>query len=413
MLCHLTSLPEVSLNGALRFVEWLKHHGYSAWQMLPLTPPDEHGSPYASPSAFAAWPELMQSEGSFSMEDEEDWLEDWALYAAIKEDHDYKPWFTWPLPLRNREPSALEAYREAAQHHRRRQQRFMAAWNQLSTKANEAGISLIGDIPIFIAHDSADVWAHRELFQLNENGWPEYVAGVPPDYFSEGGQKWGTVLYNWEAHRKEGWAWWTQRMQRMFRLFNVVRIDHFRGLHSNWAVPIDDEDARGGFWQNGPGDELLKVLLPLAQGTDEILAEDLGIIPDEVIQLRQRHRLCGMAVLHFGFHGTPHQNPHHPHFIQNDQVVYTGTHDNNTTLGWWNELDEEAKASVQSLLEPGESPVEGMIRLACESEARLAIFPLQDLLALDASARMNTPGTSDNNWFWQCTWTDLKAYKKT
>ncbi len=412
MLCHLTSLPEVSLDGALRFVEWLKHHGYSAWQMLPLTPPDEHGSPYASPSAFAAWPELMQSEGAPSMEDEEDWLEDWALYAAIKEDHDHKPWFTWPLPLRNREPSALEAYREAAQHHRRRQQRFMAAWNQLSTKANEAGISLIGDIPIFIAHDSADVWAHRELFQLNENGWPEYVAGVPPDYFSEGGQKWGTVLYNWEAHRKEGWAWWTQRMQRMFRLFNVVRIDHFRGLHSNWAVPIDDEDARGGFWQHGPGDELLKVLLPLAQGTDEILAEDLGIIPDEVIQLRQRHRLCGMAVLHFGFHGTPHQNPHHPHFIQNDQVVYTGTHDNNTTLGWWNELDEEAKARVQSLLEPDEGPVEGMIRLACESEARLAIFPLQDLLVLDASARMNTPGTSDNNWFWQCTWTDLKAYKK-
>ena len=412
MLCHLTSLPEVSLDGALRFVEWLQNHGYSAWQMLPLTPPDEHGSPYASPSAFAAWPELMQSEGAPSMEDEEDWLEDWALYAAIKEDHDHKPWFTWPLPLRNREPSALEAYREAAQHHRRRQQRFMAAWNQLSTKANKAGISLIGDIPIFIAHDSADVWAHRELFQLNENGWPEYVAGVPPDYFSEGGQKWGTVLYNWEAHRKEGWAWWTQRMQRMFRLFNVVRIDHFRGLHSNWAVPIDDEDARGGFWQHGPGDELLKVLLPLAQGTDEILAEDLGIIPDEVIQLRQRHRLCGMAVLHFGFHGTPHQNPHHPHFIQNDQVVYTGTHDNNTTLGWWNELDEEAKSSVQSLLEPGEGPVEGMIRLACESEARLAIFPLQDLLALDASARMNTPGTSDNNWFWQCTWTDLKAYKK-
>ncbi|DAC47524.1 MAG TPA: 4-alpha-glucanotransferase, partial [Candidatus Poseidoniales archaeon] len=154
--------------------------------MLPLTPPDEHGSPYASPSAFAAWPELMQSEGAPSMEEEEDWLEDWALYAAIKEDHDHKPWFTWPLPLRNREPSALEAYREAAQHHRRRQQRFMAAWNQLSTKANEAGISLIGDIPIFIAHDSADVWAHRELFQLNENGWPEYVAGVPPDYFSEG-----------------------------------------------------------------------------------------------------------------------------------------------------------------------------------------------------------------------------------
>lgn len=412
MLCHLTSLPEVSLQGALRFVDWLEHHGFNAWQMLPLTPPDKHGSPYASPSAFAAWPQLMQSDEPVSMEEDEDWLDDWALYAAIKEDHDQQPWFTWPAPLRDRNPEALDAYREAAQVHRRDQQCVMAAWRQLATKAKDAGITLVGDIPIFIAHDSADVWAHRALFQLDRDGWPQYVAGVPPDYFSQGGQKWGTVLYDWEAHREQGWSWWIQRMERMFRLFDVVRIDHFRGLHSNWAIPVEDEDARGGFWQDGPGDELLEVLLPLAEGPREILAEDLGIIPDEVIQLRKRHRLCGMAVMQFGFHGETDENPHHPGSIRNDQVVYTGTHDNNTTLGWWKELDEEAKARVHALLHPDEDPVAGMVRLACESEACLAILPLQDLLGLDESARMNTPGTSEKNWRWHCSWTDLETYKR-
>lgn len=412
MLCHLTSLPDVSLGGALRFVEWLKAEGYNAWQMLPLTPPDEHGSPYASPSAFAAWPSLMQSDETVSMKADEGWLGDWSLYAAIKEDHGNQPWFLWPAPLRNREPEALEAYQQAAQVHRREQERFMAAWRQLAEKAKEAGIALIGDVPIFIAHDSADVWAHRDLFQLDEFGFPKYVAGVPPDYFSEGGQKWGTVLYDWEAHRKAGWSWWIQRMERMFRLFDVVRIDHFRGLHSNWAVPVDDDDARGGFWQEGPGDELLEVLLPLAQGQERILAEDLGIIPQEVVELRRRHRLPGMAVMHFGFHGDPRENPHHPHTIEKDQVVYTGTHDNNTTLGWWNELDMEAKAHLQSLLKPDEGPVEGMIRLARECKARLAIFPLQDLLSLGASSRMNTPGTSSNNWLWKCSWSDLEGPRK-
>lgn len=411
MLCHLTSLPEVSLDGALTFLQWLDHHGFSAWQMLPLTPPDEHGSPYASPSAFAAWPELMQSDEPTMMEEDEAWLEHWALYAAIKEAHDHQPWFTWPEPLRNRHPEAVEAYREAAEVHRRYQRRFMAAWRQLASKATEAGISLIGDIPIFIAHDSADVWAHRHLFQLDERGWPRHVAGVPPDYFSEGGQKWGTVLYDWEAHRSEQWSWWKQRMQRMFRLFDVVRIDHFRGLHSNWAVPVDDEDARRGFWQEGPADELLEALLSTAQGKGEILAEDLGIIPPEVIELRRRHHLRGMAVMQFGFHGEVNDNPHHPHSIGSDQVVYTGTHDNNTTLGWWNDLDEEAKARVLSLLEANEKPVEGLIRLGEESKAGLAIFPLQDLLGLDGSARMNTPGTSQNNWQWTCTWDELAQYK--
>ncbi|MGB1419878.1 MAG: 4-alpha-glucanotransferase [Poseidonia sp.] len=412
VLCHLTSLPEVSLDGALRFLEWLEANRFDAWQMLPLTPPDEHGSPYASPSAFAAWPELMQLATPKPMPDDEEWLEDWALYAAIKKAHNGRPWFEWPTPLRDRHPQALENYKDAARIHRETQQCFQAAWSILAEEAKARNITLIGDVPIFIAHDSADVWAHRELFQLDTDGMPLHVAGVPPDYFSENGQKWGTVLYDWNAHEHQGWRWWIQRMERMFRLFDVVRIDHFRGFHSNWAVPASDDDARQGSWQDGPKDALLGVLVSLAPSPNHILAEDLGIIPDEVIQLRQRHGLPGMAVMQFGFDGVSEKNPHHPATIQDDQVVYTGTHDNNTTVGWWAELNEVTKRNVQALLEPNETPVEGMMRLALQSAAPLAIFPLQDVLHLDGASRMNTPGTSENNWMWTFEWSDLDGGKK-
>ncbi len=412
VLCHLTSLPEVSLDGALQFLDWLKANGFDAWQMLPLTPPDKHGSPYASPSAFAAWPKLMQKASFKPIPDAEEWLDDWALYAAIKDDHDGRPWFEWPTPLRDRHPLALENYEDAAQTHREQQQCFDAAWSVLTEEAGARNITLIGDVPIFIAHDSADVWAHRELFQLDAAGMPLYVAGVPPDYFSEDGQKWGTVLYDWNAHERQGWRWWIARMKRMYRLFDVVRIDHFRGFHSNWAVPADDDDARRGFWQDGPKDALLRALVPLAPSPGHILAEDLGIIPDEVIELRRRHGLPGMAVMQFGFDGVSEENPHHPSTIQDDQVVYTGTHDNNTTVGWWAELDEGTRRKVRILLKPDEAPVEGMMRLALQSAAPLAMFPLQDLLRLDGRSRMNTPGTSENNWAWSFEWSDLEGVKK-
>ena len=406
VLCHLTSLPEPSLEAGKRFVTWLADNGYNAWQVLPLTPPDEHGSPYASPSAFAAWPELMSDKEKTPMDEDAYWLEDWGLYAAIKEAHGGRPWFEWPAALRNRHPEALNAYRERAVAHIDRQREFQAAWNRLCRDAREHGIKLIGDLPIFIAHDSADVWAHRHLFQLDENGMPTNVAGVPPDYFSEGGQKWGTVLYAWDAHKQEDWRWWSERMKRMLRLFDVVRIDHFRGIHSNWAVPVEDEDARNGAWQEGPKDELLFALFDEGSSPECILAEDLGVIPEEVVTLRRRHRLPGMAVLHFAFDGST-TNPHHPHNIKSDQVVYTGTHDNNTTLGWWQTLDEERKANVESLLHDGEDPVEGLIRMAYQSEAMMAIVPLQDLLRLGSEARMNTPGTSENNWKWSFSWPQL------
>lgn len=407
VLCHLTSLPDVSLEGAKRFTTWLSDQGFDAWQVLPLTAPDEHGSPYASPSAFAAWPELLAHEAQASMEEDAYWLEDWGLYAAIKEDHGHRPWFEWPAPLRDRNPDALEAYKTKALHHINQQRHFQAAWRALCETAAQADIKLIGDLPIFIAHDSADVWAHRSLFQLNGEGMPTHVAGVPPDYFSEGGQKWGTVLYAWDAHQQESWRWWKERMGRMLRLFDIVRIDHFRGMHSNWAVPVHDEDARNGSWQEGPKDELLQALVELAGSPDRILAEDLGIIPPEVVTLRQRHGLPGMAVLQFGFHGDGSTNPHHPENIQDDQVVYTGTHDNDTTMGWWNTLDSEAKQRVNVELHEGEDPVGGLIRSAFESKARMSIIPLQDLLRLDSHARMNTPGTSENNWKWSFSWPQL------
>lgn len=408
VLCHLTSLPNPSLNDALRFLRWLHDHGYNAWQMLPITPPDEHGSPYASPTAFATWPELMRGDSAEPMGEDDYWLEDWGLYAAIKEAHEHRPWYRWPEPLRDRHPEAMEAYRDRAKHHVHEQRLVQHAWGRLTVAADELGVSLIGDVPMFVSHDSADVWAHRQLFQLNAEGMPDVVAGVPPDYFSEGGQKWGTVLYDWNAHRKEGWRWWKERMRRMLRLFDVVRFDHFRGIHSNWAVPVEDDDARNGRWQDGPADELLNALREVATRPDQILAEDLGIVPPEVVEMRRRFDLPGMAVLHFGFGGEA-NNPHHPSAIGSDQVVYTGTHDNDTTLGWWETLDRKTKARVCELLNDEESPHEGLIRMALESRGPMAVIPLQDVLGLDGSARMNTPGTHTGNWKWSFAWSDLPA----
>jgi len=407
VLCHLTSLPSSETEGTRRFLDWMNRVGFSVWQMLPITPPDEHGSPYASPSAFAGWPELMQGERIDVKEEDEYWIEDWALYAAIKEAHQGRPWFEWPEPLRNRDDEALETFRKDTKHHLDQQGRFNAAWSEFKHYAESQGIQLIGDLPIFVSHDSADVWAHRHLFQLDEHGMPTYVAGVPPDYFSEDGQRWGTVLYDWEAHRRDNWRWWKERLKRMFRLFHTVRIDHFRGIHSNWAIPVDDKHAKNGHWQTGPGEEWLQAMVALAPSPGNILAEDLGIIPQEVVDLRRKFELPGMAVLHFGFNGDIAKNPHHPENIQLDQVVYTGTHDNDTTLGWWASLDTETKSSLSPLMRPNETPPQALIRMAQTCNAMMSIVPLQDVLELDTSTRMNTPGTARGNWKWSFSWDDL------
>jgi len=410
ILCHLTSLPSGNLADAERFIDVLADSQASVWQMLPITPPDEHGSPYSSPSAFAAWDRWVEDskEVEFDISAESFWLMDWALYRVIKQEQGGKPWFEWPDELKNRDAKALSRYSISTVIDE--QKRFMHRWMQIRAHAKSRGVALIGDLPIFIAHDSADVWAHRELFQLDENGMPTVVAGVPPDYFNEDGQRWGMVLYDWKSHEAEEWQWWRQRMERMLRLFDMVRIDHFRGFHSAWAIPSDCKTARSGVWQDGPKDALLDQLLDVAGSPEHILAEDLGIIPAEVDELRKKHGLEGMAVLHFGFDNDNADNPHRPENITFDKVVYTGTHDNDTTNGWWNNAPPQTKKRLERYRIEGESIPQCLIRLALQSEAGMAIIPLQDIMELGSEARMNMPGTEYGNWNWKFTWDELPEF---
>ncbi|MDP6325019.1 MAG: 4-alpha-glucanotransferase, partial [Candidatus Thalassarchaeaceae archaeon] len=278
--------------------------------------------------------------------------------------------------------------------------RFQRDWMILRHYAAQKGVKLFGDLPIFVAKDSVDVWVRPHLFHH------DVVAGVPPDYFSEDGQRWGTMLYNWDAHREEDWTWWRMRMARICGLFDLVRIDHFRGFEAAWAIPQDEETARNGQWMEGPSDDVLQAIIDVS-GDTLIVAEDLGIIPESVTELRKRHNLPGMSVLHFGFDDENEDNPHRPENISKDCIVYTGTHDNDTTMGWWNEASSERKLRVIETGLAGENACETLIRLAMESQAPLAIVPLQDILQLDSDARMNTPGKSTGNWTWRFDWPEL------
>jgi len=409
VLCHITSLPLSNTESGKQFVDFLESADISAWQMLPITPPDFYGSPYASSSAFAGWDNLVGNCSDISMDEESYWLEDWALFSTIRAAHENRPWTEWPIELRDRHPDAMAEWKEKIGPEISNQMRFQSGWLELRNYANERGVSLIGDIPIFVAHDSADVWAHPHLFQLEQDGQPSYVAGVPPDYFSEDGQRWGTVLYRWDEHHAEDYRWWRERMSRMLRLFDIVRIDHFRGFHSAWAIPVEDENARNGFWQEGPGDAILKQIIDEVGDASKIIAEDLGIIPPEVIELRKRHHLDGMAVLQFGFDGNLSANSHYPPNIKEDMVVYTGTHDNDTTKGWLNSLNEDSLSIIQKLANSNNIVVNDMIQLALNTNAEMVVIPLQDLLNLGSNARMNTPGVAEGNWKWNFEWEDLAS----
>ena len=407
ILCHLTSLPNGSISDGDKFLQYLKQNNYSKWQFLPLTPPDKHNSPYASPSAFAGHYGICSSDVIGDLSDEDYWLEDWALFATITEHYPGKNWTQWPEELRNRDPDALAKWREKISPEIRRQGVFQHEWLLMKDKASKMGIDLIGDLPIFISHHSADVWANPELFQLDENSLPTVVAGVPPDYFSETGQKWNTVLYNWAEHEKTNWRWWKERMARMLRLFDVVRIDHFRGFHSAWAVPREADDGVIGQWQEAPKEKIVKALVDVAGDESRIIAEDLGIIPQEVIDLRLQFNLRGMAILQFGFGKDCDKSPHHPTNINSMQVVYTGTHDNDTLLGWWESSNDVIKANVRSIIDDSEDIVGSMINVAKECAAPMCIIPLQDILRLDSSGRMNVPGVEQGNWLWRFAWSDL------
>ncbi len=471
VLCHISSLPGPWGNGDLgptarAFSAWLGRAGQVWWQMLPIQPSGGAFSPYQALSAFAGDPllislEELMAQGRLKPKDlkaphalrdeacdfvasaefrlprlrkahshfcrrrdeleekawrafqeaEGGWLRDWALYAALKAEQDGRCWAEWPEALRDRHPQVLTETRKRLAReidfHEWCQFVFQTQWQALRQSAREVGVGLIGDLPIFVAYDSADVWASRELFELDELGQPLRVAGVPPDYFSAEGQRWGNPLYRWETHRHSGWSWWAARFERVLRLFDAIRVDHFIGFHRAWEIPIETEGAKHGFYAPGPGVEFFDGLIKRL-GSLPLIAEDLGVVTPEVVALRQQFGFPGMRVLHFSC--GPDSEHQVPAFGQ-DVVFYTGTHDNDTTLGWLSapaspEADPQAwslerQRALEWAPDPDAEPVWRLIALALNTACPLAVTPLQDFLGLGSEARMNTPGTVGKNWIWR------------
>ena len=417
VLLHPTSLPAHNFADAPRWLEFMTETGLSVWQVLPLEPPQDGLSPYQCSSAFALNPALLghgrqlnKQNADFHQfcEEQKSWLDDFALYSLLKQGFENRPWYQWPEVYRKRDAAMLETVKKA----RRDEltniewEQFLlhSEWKNIQQQAREKDIQLFGDLPLFVAHDSADVWANQELFKLDENDMPTVVAGVPPDYFSETGQRWGNPHYDWEKMQQSGFDWWLKRMQHHFEMFDLVRIDHFRGLVAVWEIPATSDTAADGQWVETPGAALLAAA-EKKFGHLPLVAEDLGIITEEVKALKADFVLPGMAVLQFSFDHFE-DNPHKPQNIGPNTVCYTGTHDNDTTLGWFQSLDEESRAFVRQTLQldSDENIVDRMIETAFETAAVLAVIPLQDFLHLDSSARMNTPGTVENNWTWSFRW---------
>jgi len=423
VLLHPTSLPSGVLDGdANRWLDFMADAGLSIWQILPLGVPQENLSPYLCYSAFAINPALLEDKASEHknhdnsdyknwLKAEEYWINDYALFMSLKQTFEFKPWFEWPDEYRFRKQESLDNYKveNLEQLNIIYWQQFCLyrRWAEIQTYANERNILIFGDMPIFIAHDSADIWMNPESFLLDENSQPTVVAGVPPDYFSKTGQRWGNPHYNWAQMRQDDFKWWKCRLKNHFSLFDLVRIDHFRGLEAVWVIPNECETAIGGEWQKVPGEELLH---HLKQDMPElaIVAEDLGIITPEVNELREKYELPGMSVLQFSFDGFS-DNPHKPENITYDRIVYTGTHDNDTTLGWFNSQDTDTQNHIMHTLEltdPGKI-TDKLIEVAFYSRGQLAIAPIQDLLNLGSEARMNIPGISDDNWTWKFQWEQI------
>ncbi|MEJ2621685.1 MAG: 4-alpha-glucanotransferase [Candidatus Thiodiazotropha sp.] len=458
ILLHITSLPGPASMGdlgsnAYRFVDFLVASGMTVWQILPIGPTMHDNSPYQSSSVYAGNPRMISLEmlvergwldeqpeapitdqqksvaiqsacKRFQKQANEDerhefqrfiaeqkhWLEDYALFQALKQEENAS-WWDWHTTLRDREPQALAMARarlkQIIEFIRFEQYLFYTQWMRLKQYANERGVLLFGDVPIFVAHDSAEVWAHREIFDLLENGHPRVVAGVPPDYFSETGQRWGNPLYRWERLAAEDFSFWVNRLKVQSTLFDLLRIDHFRGFEAYWEIPAEEETAINGHWVKAPGEALFAVLnrkLPSL----ELVAEDLGVITPDVEALRKAYQLPGMKILQFAFSGGA-DNPYLPFHHTKDAVVYTGTHDNDTTLGWYTGLDDNSREIVDDYLgKPREIMPWPLIRSAMASRANLAIIPLQDALGLDGSHRMNTPGTTEGNWGWRFEWDMIK-----
>ena len=418
VLLHPTALPGENgpLGAAARhFIDWLAAAGYSLWQVLPLGPVGESASPYWSTSDHAFSPQLIDHSEAQPPESapaafaefcarQSAWLEDYALFTALSAEHRGAPWWQWPAALRERERGALEAARArlGAAIRRLQIEQWQAAtqWAALRQYAHARGVCILGDLPIYVTPNSVAVWAERGQFLLKADGQPAMRAGVPPDYFAVDGQLWGNPLYDWPQAQRDGFAFWRARVGLQLQRFDWLRIDHFRGLESFWAVPESAPSARSGQWLPAPGAELL---LALRQQHPQLplVAEDLGVITAEVDALRRRFGLPGMRVLQFGFDGNP-DNRHLPQNFDPDSIAYTGTHDNDTTLGWYRTLDATMRERVDFMLRSDRVPMpEALLRAALYSTAPVAIAPLQDLVGCGSEGRFNTPGTASGNWGWR------------
>jgi len=419
VLLHPSSLPSGCLDDdAKRWIDWLASCGFRVWQMLPLGLPLDGVSPYQCVSAFALNPALFPSDlpkvpsNSKAFQAwharQREWIDDFALFMVIKRHQDNAPWVDWPADLRDRDPKALldfqTTHRQEIRRIIRQQYQLYVHWQRLRAYAGSKHIILFGDMPIFVAHDSADVWLNRHCFLLDEAGQPTLVAGVPPDYFSATGQRWGNPQYNWDDMQQAGFVWWRERLRYHFECFDLVRIDHFRGLAASWMIPAQAATAVDGYWQTVPGAALLQSIHD-AMGDLPLVAEDLGVITPDVNALRERFALPGMSVLQFAFDAFA-DNPHKPENVGERRVYYTGTHDNDTAVGWFAGLDLPTQQRVLSLLSISQSAdvPDAMLKVVLSSRAAMAIIPLQDLLALGSEARMNTPGTAHGNWGWRFEW---------
>ncbi len=474
---HPTSLPGAKGIGVLdesvdALLQFLKDSGLHYWQVCPLGPTGYGDSPYQCFSAFAGnpylidlaalqhagllaeadltalralptnsvdygwlyavkWPALFAAYENFKKSprvlphgdfaafctEQKSWLEPFTLFLALKDHFNGQPWWEWPESVRfhakARTSPLAKAVADRAAAHAFFQYVFFGQWRAVRAKASALGIEIIGDAPIFVARDSADVWSHPELFQIDQiSGQPLAVAGVPPDYFSADGQLWGNPLYAWERHAADGYAWWLERLRANFALCDVVRIDHFRAFDTYWSIPADAPSAKTGHWQPGPG---LKFFEAVRQALPDcrLIAEDLGDLTPSVHALRAATGLPGMAILQFAFGGDS-ANTYLPHNLHANSVVYPGTHDNDTTVGWYRAADDRTQDHVRRYLRiSGDEIAWDFMRTGFASVSNLAVFPLQDLLGLGSSARFNTPGVAAGNWQWRYSATQLEALHRS
>ena len=474
ILLHITSLPGQEGIGTLgkeayAFVDFLEESGQKLWQILPLGPVGAGNSPYQCYSAFAGNPvlidlELLLEEDLLNVADFQTlpsfkktkvefdkvstwkssmlkkafqqfqenkfeyfrdeyyhfldehswWLDDYALFISACEYFGGLHWSEWDRGIKFREPEAItnlsEKLEEQIAFEKFVQFMFFRQWHRLKRYANDKGIQIVGDVPLYVSGDSSDVWTNTDIFLLDDELNPTDVGGVPPDYFSETGQLWGNPVFNWQRLKERNYDWWMARLHFNLNMFNLVRIDHFRGLESFWSVPADEETAINGRWVPAHGYEMLS-LIKSQVGVLPFIAEDLGIITPEVDLLRERFNLPGMKVLQFAF-TTDATNRDLPHNYERNYVVYSGTHDNNTSLGWLNAVEGEEKKLVEKYVSK-ENATRHIMEMALASVADTAILPMQDVLELDEKSRMNTPGTANGNWGWRFQWEQLKEGQKT